>query len=97
MFIGPAAPRVIKAIDNFWNFVASPTSSLQHINNMPHPRVFVSSTFYDLKYIRAAIEGFISSLGFEPVLFEKGHIPFPQDATLDTAAINLNSAVGGSI
>ncbi len=50
---------------------------------MAKPRVFVSSTYYDLKHVRAALENFIESLGFEAILFEKGDIPFTHDAALD--------------
>ena len=35
---------------------------------MARPRVFVSSTYYDLKHIRASLENFIESLGFDAVL-----------------------------
>jgi hypothetical protein len=41
---------------------------------MPAPRVFVSSTCYDLRYIRENLNIFIKGLGFEPVLSEKGNI-----------------------
>jgi hypothetical protein len=37
--------------------------------------VFVSSTFYDLKYVRGALGAFFSSLGHEAVMFERGDIP----------------------
>ena len=50
---------------------------------MARPRVFVSSTFYDLKHIRASLEVFIESLGFEAILFEKGDISFNPDVPLD--------------
>jgi len=50
---------------------------------MARPRVFVSSTFYDLKHIRASLEVFIESLGFDAVLFEKGDISFHPDVPLD--------------
>lgn len=50
---------------------------------MAKPRVFVSSTFYDLKHIRSSLEGFIESLGFEPILSEKGHIAYSHDQPLD--------------
>ena len=50
---------------------------------MAKPRVFVSSTYYDLKHIRASLENFIESLGFEAVLFERGDIAFTPDAALD--------------
>jgi hypothetical protein len=50
---------------------------------MARPRVFLSSTYYDLKHIRADLERFIESLGFEPILSEKGHIAYLFDQPLD--------------
>jgi hypothetical protein len=50
---------------------------------MARPRIFVSSTYYDLKHLRSALEGFIDGLGFEPVLSEKGNIAYAPDLALD--------------
>jgi hypothetical protein len=50
---------------------------------MARPRVFVSSTYYDLKHIRSSLEIFVESLGFEPILSEKGDIAFSPDVGLD--------------
>lgn len=50
---------------------------------MAKPRIFVSSTYYDLKHIRDRLEAFIESFGYEPVLFESGDVPFRHDAPLD--------------
>lgn len=50
---------------------------------MARPRVFVSSTYYDLKHLRSSIENFIESMGYEPVLSEKDNIAFTPDAPLD--------------
>ncbi|MHA3059248.1 DUF4062 domain-containing protein [Acinetobacter sp. ANC 4636] len=50
---------------------------------MAKPRVFVSSTYYDLKHIRASLSLFIDSLGYESILFEKGQIAFISDDPLD--------------
>lgn len=50
---------------------------------MARPKVFVSSTFYDLKHVRASLEVFIHSLGFDSVLSEKGDIAFHPDTALD--------------
>lgn len=50
---------------------------------MAKPRVFVSSTYYDLKHIRASLDLFIDSLGFESVLSEKGDIAYTPDRPLD--------------
>ena len=41
---------------------------------MPAPRVFVSSTCYDLRYIRENLKFFIRTLGYEPVLSEDGAV-----------------------
>lgn len=50
---------------------------------MSKPKVFISSTFYDLKHIRSSIENFIDSLGYESVLSEKGNIAYNPDIPLD--------------
>jgi hypothetical protein len=51
--------------------------------NMARPRVFVSSTYYDLKHIRASLENFIESLGFDAILSEKGGIAYDPELSLD--------------
>jgi len=43
---------------------------------MAKPRVFVSSTYYDLKHVRSDIERFIHEQGYDAVLNEKGHIAY---------------------
>lgn len=43
------------------------------------PRIFISSTFYDLKYIREDLANFVRSYGYEPVLFEDGDIGYVQE------------------
>ena len=50
---------------------------------MARPRVFVSSTYYDLKHIRSSMDIFIRSLGFDTILSEKGDIAYTPDAPLD--------------
>lgn len=50
---------------------------------MARPRVFISSTYYDLKHIRASLENFVESLGFDPILSEKGSIPYDPTLALD--------------
>lgn len=47
------------------------------------PRIFVSSTFYDLKYIREDLANYIRSHDFEPVLFEDGDIGYTPGSPLD--------------
>lgn len=50
---------------------------------MAKPRVFISSTFYDLKHVRAGLSEFVQSLGFEPILHEHGDIPYLPNTDLD--------------
>src|ERR1700733_1548353 len=50
---------------------------------MSKPRVFLSSTFYDLKYIRNDLENFILQLGYEPVMNERGQIPYGRKEALE--------------
>lgn len=50
---------------------------------MAKPRIFVSSTYYDLKHIRNTLEAFIDSFGYDAILFESGDIPFHHDQPLD--------------
>lgn len=50
---------------------------------MARPRVFVSSTYYDLKHLRSSLENFVESLGFDAILSEKGQIAYTPDVPLD--------------
>jgi hypothetical protein len=50
---------------------------------MAKPRVFVSSTFYDLKQVRSDLEHFIRELGYESVLNEHGNIPYGNQERLE--------------
>jgi hypothetical protein len=50
---------------------------------MAKPRIFISSTYYDLKYIRGDLERFIRDQGYEPILNEKGHIPYGSEKRLE--------------
>ena len=47
---------------------------------MAKPRVFVSSTFYDLRQVREDLDRFISGLGYEAVLHEAGDIAYGKDS-----------------
>ena len=49
---------------------------------MAKPRIFISSTFYDLRQIRAELDKFIRGLGYEPVRNEKGDIPYGKEDDL---------------
>lgn len=50
---------------------------------MAAPRVFISSTYYDLRYVRSSLSNHVGSLGFKPVLSEKGDIPYAHTVPLD--------------
>lgn len=50
---------------------------------MARPRVFISSTYYDLKHLRSSLENFVESLGFDALLSEKGTIAYTPDIPLD--------------
>ena len=41
---------------------------------MAKPRVFVSSTYYDLKYVRERLEKFFATYGMDPILFERDKV-----------------------
>lgn len=47
------------------------------------PRIFVSSTFYDLKHVRERLGHFIEGYGFKPVLFENGDVGYRPGEELD--------------
>ena len=50
---------------------------------MAKPRIFISSTYYDLRAVRADLDRFIRELGYEPVLFERGSIPYGTEQRLE--------------
>ena len=50
---------------------------------MAKPRVFISSTFYDLKQIRVDLDNFIMSLGYDVVRNEEGEIPYGTNSKLE--------------
>lgn len=50
---------------------------------MARPRVFVSSTYFDLRVLRADLERFIREMGYEAVLFERGHIAWGKEEALE--------------
>ncbi|EFP96536.1 DUF4062 domain-containing protein [Vibrio caribbeanicus] len=50
---------------------------------MAKTRIFISSTYFDLKHIRSDLERFIREQGYEPVLNEHGHIPYGKTEKLE--------------
>lgn len=53
---------------------------------MARPRIFISSTFYDLRQVRSDIERFVRELGYEPVRHESGAVPYSTDERLESGA-----------
>ena len=53
---------------------------------MARPRIFISSTFYDLRQVRDDLERSIRELGYEPVRHEAGSVPYSKEEPLETAA-----------
>lgn len=53
---------------------------------MARPRVFISSTYYDLRQVRADLEQLVRNLGYEPVLHERGTIPYGSQEKLEEYA-----------
>lgn len=47
------------------------------------PQIFISSTFYDLKYAREDLSDFVESYGFSPIRSEKGDIGYTPGMELD--------------
>ncbi len=50
---------------------------------MAKPRIFVSSTYYDLRHVRDNLQEFINGMGYEHVLFELGDIFFKPVENVD--------------
>jgi len=59
---------------------------------MPTPRIFVSSTCYDLKYIRENLTYFVRTLGYEPVLSEEGAVFYDPALSVQDACLAEVSA-----
>lgn len=69
---------------------------------MAKPRVFISSTFYDLRQIRADIDQFLKGLGYDAIRNEEGSIPYGKDERLEEYCVQevrhsdiLISIIGG--
>lgn len=52
------------------------------------PRVFISSTYYDLKHVRERIERFFEKYTYDAVLFESNDVTFEHDKPLDISCYN---------
>lgn len=60
---------------------------------MAKPRVFISSTFYDLKQIRTDLDNFIRGLGYDVIRNEKGDIPYGTQEALEEYCYNEISSI----
>ena len=49
---------------------------------MAAPKIFISSTYYDLRQSRENIEAFIKSIGYEPIMHERLTIPYTPERPL---------------
>ena len=55
---------------------------------MSCPRIFISSTYYDLKHVREIIREFVEDLGYEPVLSEFSDIFYRPGDTVQNSCLN---------
>lgn len=55
---------------------------------MAVPKIFISSTYYDLKQERNNIADFIKNLGYEPVMHERAGVTYTQSETLENDCYN---------
>ena len=55
---------------------------------MATPRVFISSTYYDLQHVRNDIASFLKSIGYEAVLHDSGNVTYSQDVSLEQSCYN---------
>jgi hypothetical protein len=80
----PSFPVVLSAAKDLARKRVSPNSRPSHAPNaefkiMRRPCVFVSSTCYDLKQVRADMKLFLEGLGLEPLLSEFSSFPVNPD------------------
>ena len=52
------------------------------------PRVFLSSTYFDLKHVRERIEKFLDNYYFEAVLFESDNVIYEHNKPIDVSCYN---------
>ena len=61
---------------------------------MAKPRIFISSTFYDLRQIRSELDLFIQTLGYDTILSEKGNINIFSTGYAHQPGINTKCPAG---
>lgn len=79
----PVLPGVVTQVECFYRVSFVTVESLGLQQTMARPRVFISSTFYDLRYVRSDLERFIRELGYDPVLSERGHVAYGRTEALE--------------
>lgn len=60
---------------------------------MAKPRIFISSTFYDLQQIRVELDKFIESLGYEAIRNEEGDSGYNEKIDLETKEESLSKTL----
>ncbi len=50
---------------------------------MAKPRIFISSTYFDMRNVRADLERFMREQGYEPVLFERGQVTYGAEEKME--------------
>ncbi len=53
---------------------------------MARPRIFISSTYYDLRHVREDLERFVKELGYESIRNETGSIPYGKQESPESYA-----------
>lgn len=61
-------------------------ASLNQLIEKMKPRIFISSTYYDLKHVRERLEKFIDNYGFEAILFESDKVTYEHNRPIDESA-----------
>lgn len=56
---------------------------IKYTNTYGKTKIFISSTYFDLRQVRADIERFITDQGYDAVLNEHGNIPYGKDDKLE--------------
>lgn len=71
---------------------------------MAEPRIFISSTFFDLRQVRTDIDSFIRDIGYSAIRHELGDIPYGKEEALEEYCYKeigkcdiLVSIIGGRI
>lgn len=65
---------------------------MNRLSVMACPRIFVSSTYYDLRHVREIIRDFVINLGYEPILSEYSDVFYnPSDTVQNSCLKEISS------